>query len=188
VALLARASASRHGCGSALLMAFDPNLLPLVGFAAVMIAAAVVDFRRLVIPNGLVLALCVLWLLHIAGARGTTPSAALATAAGAALALIGGAALFARGVIGGGDVKLFAAAALWAGAGALPRLLALTALIGGGLALLFLSPLGPRLIALRQAKAAPATGGALRLGRTPIPYGVAIAAAALLVTIPPYLD
>ncbi len=169
------------------LMALDPNLLPVTGFIGVMVAAAVVDLRRLVIPNGLVLALCVLWLLHIESTPGVTPVAALQTLAWAALTLTGGCLLFARGLIGGGDVKLFAAATLWAGAGGLPRLLALTALIGGGLALLFLSPLGPRLTAIRPADPAPAGSGALRVGRTPIPYGVAIAAAALIVTIPPYL-
>lgn len=170
-------------------MRFDPNLLPLAGFAVVMVAAAFVDFRRLVIPNELVAALCTLWLLHVEGTRGAAPAAALAAIAGAALALIGGAILFARGLIGGGDVKLFAAAALWAGARAVPRLLALTALIGGGLALLFVSPLGPRLIAVRRPDPAAAAGaGVLRVGHTPIPYGVAIAAAALIVTIAPYLD
>ena len=146
-----RAYRPEHCHGAARLMRFDPNLLPLAGFAVVMVAAAFVDFRRLVIPNELVAALCILWLLHVEGTRGAAPAAALAAIAGAALALIGGAILFARGLIGGGDVKLFAAAALWAGAGAVPRLLALTALIGGGLALLFLSPLGPRLIAVRRA-------------------------------------
>jgi hypothetical protein len=75
---------------------------------------------------------------------------------------------------------------LWAGAGALPRLLTLTALIGGALALLCVSPLGPRLIALQQVDRGRASGGALRIGHTPIPYGVAIAAAALIATIPLY--
>jgi prepilin peptidase CpaA len=168
-------------------MTLDPNLLPLAGFTAAMVVAAIVDFRRLVIPNGLVLALGVLWLLHVEGTRGAAPTAALEAVAWAALVLTGGALLFARGLIGGGDVKLFAVATLWAGAGALPRLFLLTALIGGGLALLFLSPLGPRLTAVRDDDPASAGSGALRLGRTPIPYGVAIAAAALIVTIPPYL-
>lgn len=169
------------------MMRFDPNLLPLAGFAVLMVAAAFVDFRRLVIPNGLVAGLCVLWVLHLESTRGAAPAAALETVAGAALVLIGGAALFARGLVGGGDVKLLAAAALWAGAGALPQLLALTALTGGALALLFLSPLGSRLIAVRRVGPAMAGDGMLRLGHTPIPYGVAIAAAALAVTIQPYL-
>jgi prepilin peptidase CpaA len=95
--------------------------------------------------------------------------------------------LFARGLIGGGDVKLFAAASLWAGAGALPRLLMLTALVGGVLALGFLIAIGQQRIAPPRPGAVPATRGALRVGRTPIPYGVAIAAAALIVTIPRYL-
>jgi prepilin peptidase CpaA len=167
-------------------MTFDPNLLPLFGFAAAMLAAAVVDFRRLVIPNRLVAALCVLWLLHIEGTRGPAAPAVFAALAGAALVLAGGVLLFERGLIGGGDVKLMAAASLWSGAGGLPRLLMLTALLGGALALLFLSPLRARLAAVRAIDPIPAGGGALWVGGTPIPYGVAIAGAALIVTIPPY--
>ncbi|HXC90360.1 MAG TPA: prepilin peptidase [Stellaceae bacterium] len=182
---MARATRGRVDAGR--LMAFDPDLLPLAGFAALMVAAAVVDVRRLVIPNGLVAALCVLWLLHNEGTRGMPEPMALAALAGAALALAGGAVLFARGMIGGGDVKLFAAAALWTGAGALPAFLVATALIGGALALVFLSPLGPRLVALRHAGPAPAgSGGGVPAGSIQIPYGAAIAAAALILTIPPY--
>jgi prepilin peptidase CpaA len=167
-------------------MALDPNLLPLAGFAALMITAAVVDFRRLVIPNGLVAALCIVWLLHVGSARGVSPVATLETVAAAAGALAAGAVLFSRGLIGGGDVKLFAAASLWTGAGALPQLLLLTVLIGGGLALLFLSPLGPLLNAVQRIEASPAATATLLAGPTPIPYGIAIAAAALIVTIAPY--
>jgi prepilin peptidase CpaA len=169
-------------------MRFDPNLLPLAGFIVLMTAAAFVDFRHLVIPNQLVAALCVLWLLHVEGTRGAAPAVALEAISAAALALVGGAVLFARGLIGGGDVKLLAAASLWAGAGALPQLLALTALIGGGLALMFLSPLGAWLTAVRRVDPSVAGSGVLRVGDTAIPYGVAIATAALIVTIPPYLD
>jgi prepilin peptidase CpaA len=125
--------------------------------------------------------------LHLEGTHGPAAPAVFAAMAGAALVLAGGVLLFERGLIGGGDVKLMAVAALWTGAGGLPRLLMLTALLGGGLALLFLSPLGPRLTAVRESDPVPAGGGALRVGRTPIPYGVAIAGAALIVTIPPYL-
>jgi prepilin peptidase CpaA len=168
-------------------MAPDPELLPLAGFAGVMTAVAVVDFRRLVIPNGLVAALCLLWLLEIASTPGPSPDAALETAAVAALALVAGSALFALRLIGGGDVKLFAAAALWTGAGAVPQLLLLTVLLGGGLALLFLSPLGPWLIAAQRVETSPLGAGSLFVGRTPIPYGVAIAGAALIVTMAPRL-
>ena len=96
--MVAIASRGAIGRRTAQLMAFDPDLLPLAGFAAAMIAAAVVDFRRLVIPNGLVAALCVLWLLHIEGTRGPVPAVAFFAAAGAALVLAGGVLLFERGV------------------------------------------------------------------------------------------
>ena len=167
-------------------MAFDPNLLPLAGFAALMVAAAVTDFVRLVIPNTVVAGLALLWLLHIETMRGTTPAATLETLACAAAVLIVGLLLFARGLIGGGDVKLLSVATLWAGAGALPSLLALTGLVGGVLALLFMTPLRSRLTAPRLDGAPDASAG-FAGGGTPIPYGVAIAAAALVVTIPPYL-
>jgi prepilin peptidase CpaA len=173
--------------GFARLMALYPNLLQLAGFVALMLAAALVDFRRLVIPNGLVVALCVLWLWHVASMRGISPVAVLETVAAAVLALAVGAVLFARGWLGGGDVKLFAAASLWAGAGALPDLLLLTGFLGGVLALLFLSPLGPWLILAQRADPALAKDRALSVGRPSIPYGVAIAGAALVVTIAPHL-
>ncbi|MFZ3233981.1 MAG: A24 family peptidase [Stellaceae bacterium] len=169
-------------------MAPYPNLLPLAGFVALMIAAVVIDFRRLVIPNGLVAGLCILWLLHVGSARGVSPVASLETVAAAAAALAAGAVLFSRGLIGGGDVKLFAAASLWTGAAALPQLLLLTALLGGALALLFLSPLGLWLTAAQRIEASRAGAGSMLAGHAPIPYGVAIAAAALIVTISPYLD
>lgn len=161
--------------------------IALAGFAALMIAAAVIDFRRLVIPNTLVIALCALWPLHAGATRGTDLYAATESIAGAGLVLIAGSALFARGLVGGGDVKLLAAASLWAGAAGVPRLLLGTALIGGFLALMFLTPLarlsgaGRRFDELQQDQAAGA-------GSAPIPYGVAISAAALIVTLPPGLN
>ena len=122
-------------------MAIVPHSVWLAGFTALMLAAAIVDLRRLVIPNPLVGGLCVLWLLDLE----TSPpaiSAALATIGCAAAVFAGGAVLFSRGLIGGGDVKLLAVASLWAGADAVPPLLVMTALIGGLLALFLLTPLG----------------------------------------------
>jgi len=94
-------------------------------------------------------------------------------------------------LVGGGDLKLLAAATLWAGPGATPALLVLTGLLGGLLCLLLLTPMGVLIAAARPplldaAGAAPPGADALP-GATPVlvPYGVAIAAAALIVTIPP---
>ena len=55
---------------------------------------------------------------------------------------LAGAVLFARGWLGGGDVKLLSAATLWAGAPQTFGLLAATGVLGGVLALFLVSPLG----------------------------------------------
>jgi prepilin peptidase CpaA len=166
-------------------MPLQLHLIPLAGFAGLMATAAFEDFRRLVIPNGLILGLCVLWPLHFAAAPALTPSAGLA-AIGCAAAVFGaGALLFARGLIGGGDVKLVAAAALWAGPGAMAALFVLTGLFGGLLCLLLLTPLGALLTPARRTASGPAAATANIASPVPVPYGVAIAAAALVVTIPP---
>lgn len=168
-------------------MTSDPRFVWLTGFAGLMIAAAVVDFRRLIIPNPLIGGLCVLWLLDLETASDASPAAVLATVGCAAAVFVVGGALFSRGLIGGGDVKLLAAATLWAGVGALPPLLLLTGLLGGLLALLFLTPLGARITAARNAGPEQAGDRRPPLRGTPVPYGVAIAAAALVVTLSPHL-
>ncbi|MEE2525514.1 prepilin peptidase [Hyphobacterium sp. HN65] len=92
------------------------------------------------------------------------------------IALMIGIALFAPGWIGGGDAKLFAAAALWFGWPDAAMFLAKAALMGGLLAV--------GLMMLRRA--APATGlprswltGTLLAEGGPAPYGIALAAGAL---------
>jgi len=109
-------------------------------------------------------------------------------ALGCALAVfIVGAVLFAFNKLGGGDVKLLAVATLWAGPAGTPALLMLTGVLGGALALFLLMPLGSQL----------ATFGRAMLGQTslvterglamPVPYGIAIAGAGLIVVLSPYL-
>jgi prepilin peptidase CpaA len=161
-------------------MSLQLHLVPLAGFAGLMLIAAVEDLRRLMIPNTLVLALCTLWPLQLASA----PDISLLGSAGAALCaaavFAAGALLFSRGLMGGGDVKLLTAATLWAGPDGTPTLLVGTAVLGGLLTLALLFPL-----ACRAVFAPPAAAAAKRI---PVPYGVAIAAAALIVTIPPNLS
>jgi len=156
------------------------DLLPLAGFAGLMIGAAIVDLRRRIIPNAIAMAACLLWPLDLAITRATALTTAFESAAGAGLVLAAGAVLFARGALGGGDVKLLAAASLWSGAAALPALLLLTALLGGVVALAALIPLVLARSEGGQSSESPHSGAALA---TPIPYGVAIAGAALIVTI-----
>jgi len=161
------------------------HLIPLAGFAGLMATSAIEDFRRLIIPNGLVLGLCVLWPLHVATAPMLTLSAAgLATLCAAAV-FIGGALLFSRGLLGGGDVKLLAVATLWAGPAAILPLLVLTGLLGGLLCLLVLTPVGALITAARSTLRDPPRAPESGANPVVVPYGVAIAAAALIVTIPP---
>jgi prepilin peptidase CpaA len=98
-----------------------------------------------------------------------------------------GALLYSRRLVGGGDVKLLAAAALWAGAAQLPSLLLLTGICGGVLSLLLLlTPVGTWIGAGRRPaprRPEPAARGATAVL---VPYGAAIAGAALLVTLPPF--
>ena len=118
-------------------MPLAPHLVPLAGFAGLMATAAFEDGRRLIIPNGLILGLCILWPAHVATAPALTLAAAGFAALCAAAVFIAGALLFSRGLIGGGDVKLLAAATLWAGPGATLSLLCLTGLLGGVFASFF---------------------------------------------------
>ncbi len=97
-----------------------------------------------------------------------------------------GAVLFARGYLGGGDVKLLSAATLWAGPSGTPELLMLTGVLGGALALFLLMPFGTQIAAAARGmlgQSAIDTGRGLAM---PVPYGVAIASAALIVILHPY--
>ena len=86
----------------------------------------------------------------------------------------------------GGDVKLLAAVTLWAGPAGTPQLLVATGLLGGVMTLFLLMPLGAQLAAsarlmLGQIPLAHQIGSG-----TPVPYGIAIAGAALIVILPPF--
>jgi prepilin peptidase CpaA len=160
-------------------MALQLQHAALIGFAALMIIAAFEDLRRLVIPNALPLALCVLWPLYIA------PTASLVGTAGAVGCA--GALCFSRGFLGGGDVKLLTAATLWAGPGLTPSLLLVTGVLGGALALVLLVPPCAHLATLARVKfGADAELQSSHRLTTPVPYGIAIAAAALLVIFVPH--
>ena len=159
------------------------HAIVLTAFAALMALAAFEDFRRLIIPNLLPAGLCALWPFYIAanpslyGALGSI---------GCALAIfIVGAVLFARGWLGGGDVKLLTAATLWAGPGGTPGLLLLTGVLGGVIALVLLTPIGAQLaLAARMTLGRVTTDPERGLGM-PVPYGVAIAGAAMITILPP---
>lgn len=145
---------------------------PILSFAAISIfvAAAVTDLRSRTIPNALVLALAALGLARMALAAaetGAMPSGDLMVAVAVFAA---GALAFHLGALGGGDVKLMAAGALWTGAGLADEFLMITLLAGGVLALIYLA---------RGSLARFGTGE--RRAMT-LPYGIAIAAGGVLAT------
>jgi prepilin peptidase CpaA len=149
----------------------------LVVFALLLLAATWQDFRSMRIGNalsaGIVTAFSV-WLIGGLLSGKLPPSQALA-AIGCGLAVFAVAALgFAAGILGGGDVKLLAAASLFAGPALLLDFLLITAVVGGvlGLAMLAGAPIGPA--------AAIASDGTVRARlRRGLPYGPAIAAGGL---------
>jgi prepilin peptidase CpaA len=153
----------------------EPVLLAIVG--AAMIAAAVYDITTLTIPNWISAALIVLFPLVAFNADLSWAEAGIHLAVGFA-ALVVGVLLFAGGLIGGGDAKLFAAVSLYIGAASFGLYVFAVALAGGALAV--------AVIALRWAVSSGLTA---RIGwlqhltqkSGALPYGVAIAAGGLFV-------
>ena len=142
-----------------------PDWLPLalaLAALACVVAAAICDVRAFEIPDELSIALVVLALVYGA----LTPGFAwISHIAAPALVFAVGLLLFARGLMGGGDIKLLTALAAWTGfQGLLPLLLGIS-LAGGALALVLLA--ARRLLAGRPAPRVFAADA-------PIPYAVAI--------------
>ncbi|MEQ8604729.1 MAG: prepilin peptidase [Marivibrio sp.] len=144
--------------------------LPLSLLAALLIAAAVSDLRRFLIPNAIALAVGALGLVFQLQTGGPIGAAALV----AGVLLLVGFVAYAVRLIGAGDVKLFAALALWAGPGEIAPLLLQTALLGGALSILWVLS-GP----LRQGLMVAGFDVAVEPPRR-IPYGLAIAGGGLL--------
>lgn len=146
--------------------------LLLIGLAATLVVAAVVDVRTFTISNRLNLAVALTAPAYWASIALTPwPGMAIQLAAGAVVfVLLAGA--FYAGMMGGGDVKLAAALALWFSPAGTLRFLVLTSLAGGVLTL--------AVLALHRAKK--------REGRPEIPYGVAIAFGGLAILTQRFLN
>ncbi len=143
------------------------NLL-LLGLAAALVLAAVIDVRTFTISNRLNLTVAlgapIYWL---SVALAPWPGMAVQLAAGGIVfALLAGA--FYVGMMGGGDVKLAAALTLWLPPPLTIKFLVLMSLAGGVLTL--------GILAWHRAQR--------REGRPQIPYGVAIAVGGLAILGP----
>jgi len=167
------------------------EVLSSVALCATALAAALHDVRTRRIPNGIAFA-GVLAALALRLAAG--PDAALEGLLGALVGLAVGFALFALGVFGGGDGKFLMAVGAFLGHRQLLGAMLVIALVGGVLALFEAARRGVLGPALRRTgwtllhlgtlgrmgwrpSAAPATAAAEAFS---VPYGVAIAAGALI--------
>lgn len=150
---------------------FDFRYLLLAGLAIALLVAAYTDIRRRQIDNALNAAIAAAaplywWASGLALWPDVVWQIGLAVVSLVVLAV-----LFALRAMGGGDVKLLTALALWIEPFWFLRLLIIMALIGGVLTLV----LGAWHVARR------------RRDRLAIPYGVAISSAALLVLAAQFL-
>jgi prepilin peptidase CpaA len=153
------------------------DTIRLLLFPALMAFAASSDLFSMTISNKVSLAL-VGGFLILALAIGMSPSDIGLHAAAAAAVLIVAFGFFTRGWVGGGDAKLAAAASLWFGFDHLLQYLVDAALLGGVLTLLMINF---RLLPLPAAMQRWAWVARLHEKDAGVPYGIALAAAALLV-------
>ena len=146
--------------------------LLLVSLAALLVVAAVVDVRTFTISNRLNLTVALLAPLYwLSFALSPWPGVAVQLAAATTVFLILAGAFYA-GMMGGGDVKLAAALALWFPPASIIKFLVFMLLAGGVLTLV--------LVVWHRAKR--------REGRPEIPYGVAIAFGGLVILAQPFLN
>lgn len=149
----------------------------LCAFPVLVIIAGLYDITTFTIPNWISGALALLFIPAAIASQLTLVDFGLSAGVGLA-ALVAAIVMFALNWIGGGDAKLFAAAALWIGWPTAIHFMVVTGLAGGVLAV--------SLMAMRSAwlrRYAAAGPGWLNRLATPggsAPYGVAIAAGALI--------
>ena len=146
--------------------------LLLTSLAALLVAAAVIDVRTFTISNRLNLTVAVLAPLYwLSIALSPWPGVAVQLG-GAAVVFVLLAAAFYAGMMGGGDVKLASALALWFPPASTIKFLVFMSLAGGLLTLIIL--------VWHRAKR--------REGKPEIPYGVAIAFGGLAILAQPFLN
>jgi prepilin peptidase CpaA len=172
-----------------------PTYLCFAGFLTMLGLAAFTDVRERRIPNRLTGALAALYPVYVLVSP--TPVAWPAALALAVVVFVIGLGLFARELIGGGDVKLLAVLSLWAGPEQFVWFLLITTLAGGALSLfsLWYRRWGGLIDAHLATLGLTATGGhtpasseAAAAGSSAaqsvtLPYGVAIAAGGIAIIV-----
>jgi len=148
-----------------------------LAFPALVLFAAAKDATSFTIPNWISLALVALFPAAAFAAHMPLATAGWHLAAGAGV-LVAGMVMFALRWLGGGDAKLFAATALWLGLAQLPLFLLTAAVVGGFLAILLVMLRSALLRAL--VLSGPRWVTRLAEPGEGVPYGVAIAAGALM--------
>ena len=144
----------------------------LVGLAAILVIAAAIDVRTFTISNKLNLTVALLAPLYwLSVALPLWPDVGMQLAVGAMVFTVFAGAFYA-GMMGGGDVKLAAALALWFSPQSTIKFLVLTSLAGGVLTL--------GVLAWHRTKR--------REGRPEVPYGVAIAFGGLAILTQRFLN
>jgi prepilin peptidase CpaA len=148
--------------------------------AILLIVAAIIDVRTFTISNGLNLTVALLaplywWSIGLP----LWPDAAIQVAVAAAVFAVL-AATFYMGMMGGGDVKLAAALALWFRPFTTLKILVIMSLAGGLLTLIVL--------AVHKKRAKAPIPGDSPAAKPEVPYGVAIAIGALWILAQRFLN
>lgn len=154
---------------------FLPDQFVLVSFLGIVAWAAARDAAEFAIPDAASLAIAGLYPAHVLASP--LPINWLGALVAAVAVFVCSFFLFARGYVGGGDVKLLTATSLWAGPQFILPLLLTMGLAGGVLATLIWGRY--RLFALLEP--AEISGAAVAKLPLRLPYGIAIATGASLV-------
>jgi len=153
------------------------DLVRLTLFPALMAFAASSDLITMTISNRVSIVLLA-GFFALALMSGMAMTEVLSHVGAGALVLVVSFGFFARGWIGGGDAKLAAATAMWLGFGYLMNYLVYASLLGGALTFLLIEF---RLVPLPGLLAGQFWAQRLHRQGGDIPYGIALAGAALLI-------
>lgn len=153
-----------------MLQTITPQTITLFIFVVLLVWAAICDLTSLRVPNLACAGIGAVFFIHTI-LRADITWALHGALIGAAIFAFG-AVLFARGYLGGGDVKMLAAVAMWAGSDKFLDFILVTAVAGASFALVMMSPIGFYIQGIN---------GGLARRRMVMPYGVAIAIGGLFI-------